>query len=166
MLTAKWGSRSSWDFKCLMGCEQRHSKQQWMLWGLRKGANCQCLGKSAGSGCRHMRWAHKSRDKHLLFAFSVLDFAKPKMPHKLEEARTSVIQGFSDVHQPFIRTMLGSWIWTLLFPAASKRAECMGHVGGVWVMLEEKSNKEQLQNNHSRRDASCPVTLEVLNPLG
>lgn len=97
------------------------------------------------------------------FAFSDLDFAKPKMSHKLEVARTSVIQGFSNMHQPCIRTMLTSWNRTPLFPAANKRPECMG---GLWFTTEEEDSKKSLQNNHSRRDTSCPVTLKVLNPFG
>lgn len=88
------------------------------------------------------------------FAFSAPDFAKPKMLHKLEEARTIVMQGFSNMHQPFISTMLSSW---------NQNREL-----SVWVVFgsRQEDSKESLQNNHSRRDTSCPVTLKVLNPFG
>lgn len=66
------------------------------------------------------------------------------------------------MHQLFI-IMLSSGNWTPFFEAAEKTAECMG---GLWVTTEEEDSKKSLQNNHSARDMSCPVTLEVLNSLG
>jgi len=70
--------------------------------------------------CEHTHPETTALSEAHAFVFSALDFAKPKMPHKLEQARTIVTQGFSNMHQPVLSAMFSSWNQTPLFPAANR----------------------------------------------
>lgn len=116
----------------------------------------------ADSGRRYTGWAHRSRDKHLLFAFSTLDFAKPKMPQKLEKARISVIQGFSDMHQPFIRPCWATGNEPYFFQQPVRELS-------VWMVFGSWQKRRAIRSHCKTTTAGeTPIALshKVLNPLG